>query len=139
VRLVGAVDVNCRSFGIDHQMLTAREGLGRTFDRATRALGQRGANLLASGRRMSLEQAVAFAAEDPSTPARVRLTRRETEVALLVRRGLTDPQIARSLDIARRTAEGHVENLRNKLGVSSRAEVAVWAAENLPETGNPTP
>jgi len=132
VRLIGAVDVNCRRFGIDRQMVTAREGLGRTFDRATRALGRRGANLLATGRRMSLEQAVAFAAEDPSIPARVRLTRRETEVALLVRRGLTDPQIARSLHIAKRTAEGHVESLRNKLGVGSRAEVAAWVAENLP-------
>jgi predicted ATPase/DNA-binding CsgD family transcriptional regulator len=135
VRLAGAVDINCKRIGIDPQMVAASVAIGvrQTLDQATRALGQRGTNLRAAGRRMSLEQAVAFAAEDLRTgPARVHLTRREIEVAHLVRQGLTDPQIARSLHIAKRTAEGHVENLRNKLGVGSRAEVAVWVAENLP-------
>src|SRR5215831_17038795 len=77
------------------------------------------------GRAMSLEQARAFALEDPGTPlAAFRLTRRELQVARLVRQGLTDPQIANRLSIATRTAEGHVESLRNKLGVNSWAEVA---------------
>jgi DNA-binding CsgD family transcriptional regulator/sugar lactone lactonase YvrE len=57
-----------------------------------------------------------------------RLSRREREVALLVAEGLTNREIAARLFISERTAEGHVEQIRNKLGVRSRAEVAVWVA-----------
>jgi DNA-binding NarL/FixJ family response regulator len=32
--------------------------------------------------------------------------------------------------ISERTAEGHVERLRNKLGYSSRPQVAVWAVDH---------
>jgi len=109
-------------------------GVRETLAQATRGLGRRGLSLRAAGRRMSLDQAVVFAAEDPRmAPPGIRLTQREMEVAQLVRHGRTDPQIAGLLHIAKRTAEGHVENLRNKLGVGSRAEVAAWAAENLPD------
>lgn len=55
------------------------------------------------------------------------LTRREREVAGMVAAGLTNKQIAGRLFIAERTAEGHVERIRNKLGVRSRTEVATWA------------
>jgi predicted ATPase/DNA-binding CsgD family transcriptional regulator len=55
------------------------------------------------------------------------LSRREQEVAKLVAEGMTNRQIAERLFIAERSAEGHVERIRNKLGVRSRAEVAVWA------------
>lgn len=55
------------------------------------------------------------------------LTRREREVAAMVAAGLTNRQIAERLFIAERTAEGHVERIRNKLGVRSRTEVATWA------------
>ena len=53
-------------------------------------------------------------------------------MARLVRQGINDPKIARRLFISKRTAEGHVESLRNKLGVGSCADVAAWVAENLP-------
>jgi DNA-binding NarL/FixJ family response regulator len=56
----------------------------------------------------------------------LRLTRRELEVAELVADGLTSPQIAKKLVIAERTAEGHVEHVRNKLGFTSRAQIATW-------------
>jgi len=58
----------------------------------------------------------------------VRLSKREKEVAFLVSEGLTNREIAARLFIAERTAEGHVEQIRNKLGVRSRAEIAVWIA-----------
>jgi predicted ATPase/DNA-binding CsgD family transcriptional regulator len=54
------------------------------------------------------------------------LTRRETEVARLVGRGLTNKDIAAELVISQRTAEGHVEHILNKLGFGSRAQIAVW-------------
>jgi non-specific serine/threonine protein kinase len=58
------------------------------------------------------------------------LSRREREVVQMVAAGLTNKQIAERLFIAERTAEGHVERIRNKLGVRSRTEVATWAVEH---------
>jgi predicted ATPase/DNA-binding CsgD family transcriptional regulator len=57
-----------------------------------------------------------------------RLTLRELQVARLVRDGLTDRGIAERLFISRRTAEWHLKQIFNKLGVSSRAQVAAWIA-----------
>jgi predicted ATPase/class 3 adenylate cyclase len=56
------------------------------------------------------------------------LSKREQEVARLVAAGMTNRQIAERLFIAERTAEGHVERIRDKLGFSSRAQVAAWVA-----------
>jgi non-specific serine/threonine protein kinase len=58
------------------------------------------------------------------------LSRRERDVVALVAGGMTNREIAERLFIAERTAEGHVERIRNKLGVRSRTEVATWAVEN---------
>jgi pimeloyl-ACP methyl ester carboxylesterase/DNA-binding CsgD family transcriptional regulator len=57
-----------------------------------------------------------------------RLTRRELEVAGLVAEGLTNQSIAARLSVAPRTAETHVENIRRKLQVRSRAQIAAWVA-----------
>jgi pimeloyl-ACP methyl ester carboxylesterase len=61
--------------------------------------------------------------------ARPRLTDRELEVAELVAEGLTNGAIARRLSVAPRTAEAHVENIRRKLEVRSRAQIAAWVTE----------
>lgn len=54
------------------------------------------------------------------------LTPREREVASLVSAGMTNRQIADRLVIAERTAEGHVERIREKLDLHSRGEIASW-------------
>ena len=54
------------------------------------------------------------------------LTRREREVAALVAEGLTNREIAQRLFISERTADGHLEHIREKLGVNSRAQIATW-------------
>lgn len=59
------------------------------------------------------------------------LTRREKEVSLLVAQGLTNGEIAVRLHISERTAEAHLEHVRNKLGFRSRSQIAAWAADNL--------
>jgi DNA-binding NarL/FixJ family response regulator len=59
-----------------------------------------------------------------------RLTAREIEVATLVAEGLTNASIATRLSIAPRTAETHVENIRRKLQVRSRAQIAAWVTEH---------
>jgi pimeloyl-ACP methyl ester carboxylesterase/DNA-binding CsgD family transcriptional regulator len=59
-----------------------------------------------------------------------RLTARELQVAELVAEGLTNQAIARRLSVAPRTAETHVENIRRKLGVNSRAQIAAWVTRH---------
>jgi DNA-binding NarL/FixJ family response regulator len=60
---------------------------------------------------------------------RAPLSPREAEVAALVAEGLTNRQIGERLHVSTRTAENHVENICNKLGFTSRAQVAAWAVE----------
>lgn len=62
----------------------------------------------------------------------VRLTRRQREVVDLIVQGLTNREIARQLFISERTADGHLEQIRNKIGVSSRAQIAAWAVQQKP-------
>jgi DNA-binding CsgD family transcriptional regulator/DNA-binding beta-propeller fold protein YncE len=57
-----------------------------------------------------------------------RVTKRELEVARLVAQGLTNKEIGRALFISQRTAEGHIAQICNKLGFSTRSQVAAWAA-----------
>lgn len=57
------------------------------------------------------------------------LSRREREVADLVAQGRTNKEIATALVIAVRTAETHLEHIRTKLGVSSRAQIAAWVVQ----------
>ena len=52
------------------------------------------------------------------------LSEREAEVLRLVAAGFTNPQIAATLYISRKTAEHHVSNILMKLGVASRSEAA---------------
>lgn len=59
------------------------------------------------------------------------LTAREREVAALVADGMTNREIAERLVISERTAEYHVEQIRNKLGVRSRAQVAAWVTGHV--------
>jgi len=56
----------------------------------------------------------------------VRLSRREMEVARLVAEGLTNRDIATRLFISERTVDGHLEHVREKLAVNSRAQIAAW-------------
>ncbi|MET7734711.1 LuxR C-terminal-related transcriptional regulator [Streptomyces sp. NPDC005402] len=108
-----------------------------TEGRAGRALGasafsagyDRGAGL-------TLTELVGYALQEPGLPCvtppttpdrpQVRLTPREAQVAELVAEGLANQQIADRLVIARRTAEGHVERILNKLGFHTRTQIATW-------------
>jgi predicted ATPase/DNA-binding CsgD family transcriptional regulator len=101
----------------------------------------------AEGAAYSFEQAVALAlGEDDETDgserasesagvrAEVRggLTRREREIAALLAEGLSNKEIAARLVISQRTVETHVDHILSKLGMTSRAQVASWVAEQRP-------
>jgi pimeloyl-ACP methyl ester carboxylesterase/DNA-binding CsgD family transcriptional regulator len=54
------------------------------------------------------------------------LTPRQTEVAALVAEGLTNRDLAQRLTITERSAESHVERIRQRLGLRTRSQVAAW-------------
>ena len=63
------------------------------------------------------------------------LTKAEAKVAELVAEGLSNPDIARRLFISRRTVQSHVSHALEKLGLSSRVELAVKRARWLSPGG----
>ena len=70
----------------------------------------------------------------PGTPS--PLTRRELQGARLIAGGRSNKQIAAELVISQRTAENHVEHILTKLGFTSGAQVAAWAAASQPDVGS---
>jgi non-specific serine/threonine protein kinase len=96
--------------------------------------GSAAGRLIAEGRKLSPEQAVALvlanAPDDASLPGpRPMLTRREAEVAALAARGLTNKDIAAQLFLSVRTVEVHVDHILTKLGFHTRTQLAAWAHE----------
>jgi non-specific serine/threonine protein kinase len=96
--------------------------------------GTAAARWLAEGRRLSPEQAVALVLanepDDASPPGpRPALTRRETQVATLAARGLTNRDIAAQLFLSVRTVEVHVDHILTKLDFHTRTQLAAWAYE----------
>jgi DNA-binding NarL/FixJ family response regulator len=55
------------------------------------------------------------------------VTPREEQVLRHVALGLSNEEIARSLEISVETVKEHVQNLLRKLGVNDRTQAAVWA------------
>jgi DNA-binding CsgD family transcriptional regulator len=111
-------------------MVAAQAALGETAFTAA----------LAAGRALSLDEGLAEASallarphgtatlestDEPGTHS--GLTLREREVLRLVAEGRSDKEIAAALSISPRTVGRHLENLRAKLGVDSRAAAAALA------------
>ncbi|MFF4319910.1 response regulator [Streptomyces sp. NPDC001568] len=74
--------------------------------------------------------------KDPG-PARSRaprliesLTERESEIAALVAKGLTNAEIGTELFISAGTAKTHIANVQRKLSVRNRVGIAAWAWES---------
>ncbi|MDY0169022.1 MAG: response regulator transcription factor [Thermoguttaceae bacterium] len=57
----------------------------------------------------------------------VPLTQRETQVLRHVALGLSNKEIARSLEISVETVKEHVQNILRKITVTDRTQAAVWA------------
>ncbi|HEY7268706.1 MAG TPA: LuxR C-terminal-related transcriptional regulator [Dehalococcoidia bacterium] len=67
----------------------------------------------------------------PPVPGQTgRLTQRESEVMILVAAGETNKAIAARLVISEHTVARHVQNMLQKLGLSSRAGLAAFAVEH---------
>jgi predicted ATPase/DNA-binding CsgD family transcriptional regulator len=87
-----------------------------------------------AGKRMSRDAAVRLAlgesdqgeVEAGADVAPGPLAKREMEVAQLIAEGLSNKRIGGQLFISDRTVAAHVSNIMNKLGLNSRAQIAVW-------------
>jgi predicted ATPase/DNA-binding CsgD family transcriptional regulator len=104
------------------------------------------AHAWAAGRAMTTDEAIAFAlssrrpsgtpdktadesgAAPPGAGKGSPLSPRERQVAALIGRGLTSREIAAALIVSEKTVDAHADHIRQKLGLRSRAEIAVWAA-----------
>lgn len=57
------------------------------------------------------------------------LTPRELEITRMVARGLSNKEIARKLDITEGTVKVHLHNVYEKIGVTSRVALTLWAQD----------
>jgi len=139
-RLLGATEVLRETIGAplppsqredyEHDVASSRAALGENLFQAA----------WAEGRAMTLQQAVGCALTPLDASATIKgikehdaskraniLTHREREVATLIAQGRTNRVISAALAIAERTVDAHVEHILNKLGFTSRTQIAAWA------------
>jgi non-specific serine/threonine protein kinase len=132
LRLAGAADRLTREYSLTTWPFRARQ-LEDARKHAHGRLGTgRGEAAWENGHAMTTDEALEYALGEERPAEEVLtdhgpLSRREREVVTMVASGMTNKEIAQRLFIAERTAEGHVERIRNKLDVRSRTEVATWA------------
>ena len=60
----------------------------------------------------------------------IALSLREHQVVLAIGQGATDAEIGQQLNIKYETVRSYVKRLRDKIGLRSKAQLAVWAAAN---------
>lgn len=123
IGIIGAVTVSANIlFGVDW-MWAVGAGLavvvvGEIVGRLGRAQALPGAAV------------AAVAAEPTPAPGSAHpLSQRELEVAVLIARGLTSKEVGVRLSIEKGTVDKHLEHIKDKLGISSRPQLAVWLME----------
>jgi DNA-binding CsgD family transcriptional regulator len=106
----------------------ARLALGEDAYRSAWSAGQ----ALSDTEALELAQAVLSRSHRSVERNARQLTPRETEVAVLLARGLSTAEIARELVVAVATVRVHVEHILRKLNLHSRSQVVVWVKEHRP-------
>ena len=134
VRLAGAADGQRQALGAV-PWPSERRYLDDWLSRARRTLGQSAYRRAWDDGRVStlaeaLRMAEALLVVQPAGSAAGALSPRERDVALMLARGLTNKQVAAELVVSPATVRSHVERILDKLGLHSRAQVAVWASQH---------
>jgi predicted ATPase/DNA-binding CsgD family transcriptional regulator len=132
-RLLGAAEALAMQTGA-RILGPAAELLDKARESAMTALGTSAFEAEFSvGKQLSREAALQLAlgesdgiGTEPADAASGPLAKRELEVGRLVAEGLSNKQIGARLFISDRTVAAHVSNIMNKLGLNSRAQIAVW-------------
>ena len=83
----------------------------------------------AAGQVQLSPQAAARLMREVRAPEKIKaaLTERETEVLRLLAQGLSNKEIARSLNVGEQTVKTHVSHILEKLAVPSRTQAALYA------------
>jgi DNA-binding CsgD family transcriptional regulator len=97
------------------EVIDGFRALGADFMAERAIAAARQMNLILGGRYLPTRKATSF-------------TDHQRAIALMVSEGKTNAEIAGALSISKRTAEHHVDQIRNKLGVRSRVEIAMAVA-----------
>ena len=61
---------------------------------------------------------------------RAQLSQREREIIVLIAQGYKNKEIAEKMFITEQTVKNHLHNVFDKLGVSDRLELALYAIHN---------
>jgi len=77
-----------------------------------------------------LRDYLAHVQDQPPDPAGPELTPREAEIVRWLVDGYSTKEIAEELEVSPSTVHSHRNNLMNKLGLSSRRELVVYARKN---------
>ena len=90
------------------------------------------------GRSVANEEAPLLQMTSPAVPrerARSPLSPREDEIVALVSQGFKNKEMAEKMFISEQTVKNHLHNIFDKLGVSDRLELALYAIHNNLHTG----
>lgn len=90
-------------------------------------IGQEGVSDLVQALRRTMR---GTSEHSPAAPQEFGLTAREREVIALIGAGYTNKHLAQELGISENTAKHHVTNIFDKLGVSNRLELVLFAVEH---------
>ncbi|HEV2375090.1 MAG TPA: LuxR C-terminal-related transcriptional regulator [Streptosporangiaceae bacterium] len=93
----------------------------------------------AEGAALTVEETHSYALSDqwpgkPRPTAAHTLTAREYQVVSLLVQGLTNSQIGSRLGVTPRTVASHLEHVRTKLDLPTRAQVIAWATREVLES-----
>ena len=77
--------------------------------------------------RVSLRRPDSTTEQGPQEARLPSLSRREREIVNLVTHGLHNKELAQKLSISEQTVKNHLHNIFDKLGVSDRLELALYA------------
>jgi DNA-binding CsgD family transcriptional regulator len=122
--------------------LRQRKAAAQQFEKARELIARLGAMIPDAELRLNFTRKALGTMPRPPVPTQRStekalhhgLTQREREVARLIAEGHSNREISVALVISERTVERHVANILLKRDLTSRVQLAVWVAENLPAT-----
>jgi two-component system, NarL family, nitrate/nitrite response regulator NarL len=130
-QVVEALELGVRGIVLKHSALQLLLKSIRCVNEGQYWIGQEGvSDLIQALRRMKPSHNVSKA------PHNFGLSSREMEVIGLIVAGYTNKDLARELGISENTAKHHLTNIFDKLGVSNRLELVLYAVDHGLVAGN---
>ncbi len=130
-QVIEALQLGVRGIVLKHSALQLLLKSIRCVNEGQYWVGQEGvSDLIHALRRMKPARGVSEA------PRNFGLSSREMEVIALIVAGYTNKDLARELGISENTAKHHLTNIFDKLGVSNRLELVLYAVDHGLVAGN---